>query len=86
MNPTHAPNPCTQPVHHDPPPPSQPHRRYWDRWFMMGSIGVSVGIAAYLLNVVGARCVASGCVTLWLLVVSLCVLCLCHCVCSVHSV
>lgn len=27
----------------------QPHRRVWDRWFMMGSIGVTVGLTGYLL-------------------------------------
>ncbi|KAK9806419.1 hypothetical protein WJX73_004486 [Symbiochloris irregularis] len=27
----------------------QPHKRQWDRWFMMGSIGVSVGLIGYLL-------------------------------------
>ncbi|KAK9804251.1 hypothetical protein WJX72_003440 [[Myrmecia] bisecta] len=27
----------------------QPHGRIWDRWFMMGSIGVSVGLIGYLL-------------------------------------
>lgn len=27
----------------------QPHRRVWDRWFMMGSIGITVGLTGYLL-------------------------------------
>ncbi|CAL8466168.1 g5704 [Coccomyxa elongata] len=27
----------------------QPHRRQWDRWFMMGSIGVTVGLIGYFL-------------------------------------
>ena len=25
------------------------HRRQWDRWFMMGSIGITVGIIGYFL-------------------------------------
>ncbi|KAG2489363.1 hypothetical protein HYH03_012193 [Edaphochlamys debaryana] len=29
----------------------QPHRRFWDRWVMMGSIGVATGLVAYLLYV-----------------------------------
>jgi hypothetical protein len=36
--------------------PVQPHRRYWDRWLMMGTIGVVIGLVAYLLYVVGACC------------------------------
>ncbi|CAK0786046.1 hypothetical protein CVIRNUC_009259 [Coccomyxa viridis] len=28
---------------------TQPHRRQWDRWFMMGSIGIIVGIIGYFL-------------------------------------
>ncbi|WIA10530.1 hypothetical protein OEZ86_000660 [Tetradesmus obliquus] len=30
----------------------QPHRRAWDRWLMMGSIGVTTGLVAYSLYVV----------------------------------
>ncbi|KXZ47515.1 hypothetical protein GPECTOR_35g953 [Gonium pectorale] len=30
----------------------QPHRRSWDRWVMMGSIGVATGLVAHLLYVV----------------------------------
>lgn len=30
----------------------QPHRRYWDRWLMMGGIGVTTGFVSYLLYVV----------------------------------
>ena len=30
----------------------QPHRRHWDRWIMMGTIGVCTGMVAYLLSVV----------------------------------
>ncbi|MEW5318605.1 MAG: hypothetical protein WDW38_009815 [Sanguina aurantia] len=30
----------------------QPHRRYWDRWAMMGAIGVTMGLLAHLLYMV----------------------------------
>lgn len=32
----------------------QPHRRFWDRWVMMGGIGVTTGLVAYWLYVVGS--------------------------------
>ena len=32
----------------------QPHRRGWDRWLMMGGIGVCTGLVAHALYVVGA--------------------------------
>ena len=28
---------------------SHSHRRYWDRWLMMGAVGLSVGLIGYLL-------------------------------------
>ncbi len=31
---------------------TQPHRRSWDRWVMMGSIGIATGLVAHLLNLV----------------------------------
>ena len=37
----------------------QPHRRAWDRWFMMGSIGMTVGLAGYLLDLIIQMCAAA---------------------------
>jgi hypothetical protein len=31
---------------------SQPHNRAWDRWLMMGSIGVTTGLVGYCLYLV----------------------------------
>jgi hypothetical protein len=33
----------------------QPHNRTWDRWLMMGSIGVATGLVAYCLYVVSCK-------------------------------
>ena len=46
----------------------QPHRREWDRWLMMGAIGLSVGLVAYALAVlIGVMAEFKYGVTRWLI-------------------
>ena len=46
--------PCTlHPLPSAPNPVLQPHRRHWDRWLMMGMIGILTGVVAHLLYLVG---------------------------------
>eukprot|EP00878_Enallax_costatus_P009157 GHUV01009572.1.p1 GENE.GHUV01009572.1~~GHUV01009572.1.p1 ORF type:complete len:712 (+),score=175.93 GHUV01009572.1:218-2353(+) len=46
----------------------QPHRRFWDRWAMMGFIGISTGLVAYsLYAVIGFFAEFKYGVTRWLL-------------------